>query len=154
MRRPRYRPRSPAQPRTLTACMMTQVEHDAVASDSPLKSRPISITVLAWFLIIGGALFLLMKPFTWSEFTLERNLWNTFSKAGSLVCGIGLLGMRRWAVVIYFGLFALNCVLIYTWPPNEMVLERYSRPGPIAVMMIAPAIVAIITLPRWKSLRW
>ncbi|WP_146462320.1 hypothetical protein [Rubripirellula tenax] len=133
---------------------MTQADRETVTLDDPPRSRPVSITVLAWFLIVGGALFLLMKPITWSEFTLERNLWNTFSKAASLVCGIGLLGMRRWAVVLYFGLFALNCVLIYTWPPNEMVLVQYSRPGPIAVMMIVPAIVAAITLPRWKAMRW
>ena len=132
---------------------MTQHEHDTAASDKPAQSRPISITVLAWLLIIGGALFLLMKPFTWSDFTLERNLWNTFSKGASLLCGLGLLGMRRWAVVLYFGLFALNTVLIYTWPPNEMVLEQYSRPGPIALMMIVPVVVAAITLPRWNAMR-
>lgn len=133
---------------------MSQIDHDNVASERASTSRPVSITVLAWFLIVGGALFLLMKPLTWSEFTLERNLWNTFSKGASLVCGIGLLGMRRWAVVLYFGLFALNCVLIYTWSPNEMVLEQYSRPGPIAMMLVIPAIVAGITLPRWNAMRW
>lgn len=133
---------------------MTQREIAALASQNPAPSRPISITVLAWFLIVGGALFLLMKPFTWSEFTLERNLWNIFSKGASLFCGLGLLGMRRWAVVLYFGLFALNAVLIYTWPLNEMVLEQYSRPGPIALLMIVPAVVAAITLPRWNAMRW
>ncbi|WP_146462318.1 hypothetical protein [Rubripirellula tenax] len=133
---------------------MSQAEHEDVTSDIPSVSRPVSITILAWFLIIGGTLFLLMKPLTWSEFTLERNLWNTFSKGASLVCGIGLLAMRRWAVVLYFGLFALNCVLIYTWPPNETVLEHYSRPGPIAMMMIVPVIIAAITFPRWNAMRW
>lgn len=133
---------------------MSQFEDDRVAPISASTSRPVSITVLAWFLIIGGALFVLMKPLTWSEFTLERNLWNTFSKTASLVCGFGLLGMRRWAVVLYFGLFVVNCVLIYTWPPNEIVLEHYSRPGPVAIMMIVPAIIAAITLPRWNAMRW
>lgn len=128
-------------------------DHENIPSDKPPTLRPVSVTIIAWFLIIGAALFLLMKPLTWSEFTLERNLWNTFSKGASLVCGIGLLGMRRWAVVLYFGLFALNCVLIYTWPPNETVLEQYSRPGPIALMMVIPAIVAVITLPRWDAMR-
>lgn len=125
----------------------------AVSGDTP-ASRPTSITILAWFLIIGAAMFLLMMPLTWSEFRLERNLWNTFSKGASLICGIGLLGMRRWAVVLYFGLFSLNCVLIYAWPPNEFVLEQYSRPGPIALMANVPAVVAAITLPRWNTMRW
>lgn len=134
---------------------MTEIEQIAnPAKDSvPTRSRPISITVLAWFLIVGGVLFLLMKPFTWSELTIERNLWNTFSKATSVACGVGLLGMRRWAVALYFGLFFVNCVLIYTWPANEQVLEHYSRPGFIAIMLVVPAIVALITLPRWKSMQ-
>ncbi len=117
-------------------------------------ARPTSITILAWLLIVGSALFLLMKPFSWSEFTLERNLWNTFSMAASLASGIGLLGMRRWAVVLYFGLFAVNSILIFTWPPSELALEYYSRPGPIAMTMIVPSIVGLITLPRWKTMRW
>ncbi|WP_047816157.1 hypothetical protein [Rhodopirellula islandica] len=133
---------------------MSTVDDNKETSDPASKPRPVSITVLAWFLIIGGVLFLLMKPLTWSEFAFERNLWNTFSKGASLVCGIGLLGMRRWAVVLYFGLFTLNCVLIYTWPPNKLVLEQYSRPGPVVLMMIIPAIVAAITLPRWNEMRW
>ena len=134
---------------------MSEHNKDAIRDGTaPSKTRPISITVLAWFLIVGGVLFLLMKPFTWSEFTLERNLWNVFSKAASVACGDGLLGMRRWAVALYFGLFFLNCVLIYTWPTNELVLQHYSRPGPIAIMMIIPVIVALITLPRWNSMRW
>ena len=133
---------------------MSEIAHDTVTSETPSKSRPLSITLLAWFLIIGGVGFLLTKPLTWSEFTLERNLWSTFSKCGYLACGIGLLGMRRWAVVLYFGLFALNRVLIYTWPPNEAVLEYYSQPWPIALMMIVPAVVAAIILPRWNSMRW
>ena len=134
---------------------MSTLQEDKVGPrDAALTSRPVSISVLAWLLIVGGVLFLLMKPLTWSEFTLERNLWNTFSKSASLACGIGLLGMRRWAVVLYFGLFALNSVLIYAWPPNELVLQQYSRPVPIIMMMIVPAIVAAITLPRWNSMRW
>ena len=133
---------------------MTDSEHVAVTPNQAARPRPISITLLAWFLIVGGALFLLMKPFNWSDFTVERNLWNTFTKGASLICGLGLLGMRRWAVVLYFGLFAVNSVLIYTWPPNEMVREQYSRPGTVAIMMIVPVIVAAITLPRWNAMRW
>ncbi len=134
--------------------MSQSEEEPSDADDSTPASRPISITVFAWLLITGAALFLLMKPLTWSEFTLERNVWNILSKAGSLACGIGLLGMRRWAVVLYFTLYALNTVLLYTWPPNEASLELYSQPGSIAIMMIVAAIAAVITLPRWSVMRW
>ena len=133
---------------------MSQMEHSESASKRQSTLRPVSITVLAWFLIVAGALFLVMKPLTWSEFTLERNLWNIFTKGAGLACGIGLLGMRRWAVVLYFGLFVTNCVLIYTWPPNQMSLELYSRPGSIALLFIVPAIIGAITLPRWNIMRW
>ena len=133
---------------------LSQMEHSDTASERPSTLRPVSITVLAWLLIFAGALFLLMKPLTWSEFTLERNLWNTISKGAALACGIGLLGMRRWAVVLYFGLFAINCVLIYTWPPNEMAIELYSRPSSIAILLVVPAIIGAITLPHWNNMRW
>ena len=136
------------------ALAMSDAQHDATLSHATTMRRPVSITLLGWILILGGAMFLLMIPLTWSEVSLQRNLWNTFSKVGSLACGVGLLGMRRWAVVFYFALFSLSTVLLYAWPPNRWVLEQYSQPSNITIMVIVPAVVAAITLPRWNTMRW
>ena len=112
------------------------------------------ITVMAWILIVGGVLFLMTKPLTWSQLSLERNLWNVFSKTLSVVCGVGLLKMRKWAVVLYFAAFALNTALLFLWPPNAEVLERYSKPPAIAMMLVIPVIIALITLPKWNLMTW
>ena len=116
--------------------------------------RPRTITVIAWILIAGGLVFLAMKPFTWQEFSLERNIWNCAVKFTAVVCGIGLLGMRRWAVVVYLGLFALSVVLIYAWPQNEAVIEQYSNPSTVALMFVVPAVFSAIILPHWDKMRW
>lgn len=129
--------------------MLTDVDTTADA-----VKRPVMITALAWILIVGGVLFLMMKPLTWPHFSLERNLWNVFSKSMSLVCGVGLLKMRRWAVVLYFVLFPLNTVLLFVWAPNAEVLETYSQPPAIAMMLVIPTIVALITLPKWNLMTW
>lgn len=115
--------------------------------------RPRKITIIAWMSIVTGIAFLILKPFTWEEFTLERNLWNCLTKATSVACGFGLLGMRRWAVVTYFVLFAINTVLIYVWPPNKQTIEMYSEPQTIAMLFLVPAIVGAIVLPHWKDMR-
>lgn len=116
--------------------------------------RPRTITVIAWILIAGGLVFLAMKPFTWQEFSLERNIWNCAVKFTAVVCGIGLLGMRRWAVVVYLGLFALSVVLIYAWPQSEAVTEQYSKLSTIALMFVVPAVFSAIILPHWDKMRW
>ena len=80
------------------------------------RTRPITITLLAWFLILGAVFFLALKPLTWSQLPLERNLFNITTKSLSGVCGIGLLRMKRWSVVLYFSMFLLNTVLLFIWP--------------------------------------
>ncbi len=94
-----------------------------------------------------------MKPLTWEEFTLERNIWNCLTKGAAVACGFGLLGMRRWAVIAYFVLFAINVVLIYAWPPNQQAIEQYSEPSSIAMLFVVPAVVGAIVLPHWKNMR-
>jgi hypothetical protein len=125
-----------------------------VAATSDAAKRPVIITVLAWVLIVSGVFFLIMKPLTWSHFSLERNLWNVFSKSLSLLCGVGLLKMRKWAVLLYFVGYALNAVLLFVWPPNAEALELCSQPPAIAVMLVVPMVFALITLPKWKLMTW
>ena len=116
--------------------------------------RPRKITGIAWILIGSGLVILAMKPFTWQEFSLERNIWNCAVKFTAVVCGIGLLGMRRWAVVVYLGLFALSVVLIYAWPQSEAMTEQYSKPSTVALMFVVPAVFSAIILPHWDKMRW
>lgn len=116
--------------------------------------RPVAVTVLAWFLIVGAALFLVMKPLTWSSFPLERNLWNISSKLLAGLCGVGFLLMRKWAVVLYFAMFVVNTVLIFAWPPTEDAVEQYYQPHVFALLLIVPGIVALITFPKWRLMKW
>ena len=116
--------------------------------------RPRRITGIAWILIGSGLVILAMKPFTWPEFSLERNILNCAVKFTAVVCGIGLLGMRRWAVVVYLGMFALSVVLIYAWPQSEAVTEQYSKPSTIALMFVVPAVFSAIIFPHWDKMRW
>ncbi len=126
---------------------------DSSLSKPSTRRRPKAITTLAWVLLVGGLFFLATKPFTWGEFTIERNLWNIFSKILGVAVGIGLLGMRKWSVILYFSLFVLNTVLLFAWQPNDLFVAHYSRPVPLILLFVVPSIVAMITLPHWKSMR-
>ena len=127
---------------------------EALDNAKSTSRRPVAITVLAWFLIVGAVLFLAMKPLTWPSFTLERNLWNVLSKSLAGVCGIGFLLMRKWAVVLYFAMFLINTLLLFAWPPTEGTVQHYSQPHIFALLLIVPGVVALITLPNWRLMKW
>ncbi len=88
--------------------------------------RPLSITIIAWFLLVGCffiSLTLVMRPpavlFTTLLTGWPAVLFYLSCAAAQLCIGIGLLRLRpvaRTAAIIYFTFFFLNTAVFYFWP--------------------------------------
>jgi hypothetical protein len=54
---------------------------------------------------------------------------------------------------IFFG-WSANIVLQFTWMTNAKTLEFYSSLTGIVMLLIAPTIFGLITLPKWSLMTW
>lgn len=94
--------------------------------DPDAGKRPLSITIIAWFLLVGCffiPLTLLLRPpavlFTRILTAWPAVLFYLFNAAAQLCIGIGLLRLgtvARTAAIIYFAFFFVNTVVFDLWP--------------------------------------
>lgn len=118
-----------------------------------MNSRPTSVTVIAWFLIIAGCISLVMtaamtnNPQTqefMSKSLLPIAVQYALNYAGalvSLVCGIAMLKGLNWGRVLYVVWSILGFVVAFATSPMKMILL------PSAVLVL----VIIILLFRPKA---
>lgn len=117
-----------------------------------IDKRPLLISILGYFLIIGGALFIL-KIALLGSFTVERNIVNIILKSFAIVCGIGYLKMKKWAFYLWIIGFVVGSTLIFVWSPSEEVLNSYSSFMGLISLLIVPIVITAITVKYWEKLK-
>ena len=115
--------------------------------------RPKSITVLCYVVFFAGLITIVSIIWNWGSFSDTRHSYNLAIKAIGLVSIYGVYIMRRWGVYLYFGLFALNTVIFFLLPPSQQALATYTTPQSLAILVIVPAIVAIVLFRQWGKFR-
>ena len=109
--------------------------------------RPLPITVLCIVLFLIGALNLISVVLSFFHVFLGRALWILVTTSAALVSFWGLWRMKRWAVFLYLGGYALGVLAFYTFPPERA--EVLNRP---VLMLLVPLIYSVIVFPYWKRL--
>jgi len=109
--------------------------------------RPLPITVLCIILFLVGALNLIGVVLSFFHFSLGRVLWILATTSAALVSFWGLWRMKRWAVFLYLGGYALGVLTFYMFPPERA--DLLNRPF---LMLLVPLIYSAIVFPYWKRL--
>ncbi len=168
------------QPVVIGAADLSAGTADARLSASP-RARPISITIIGWFLLIGSALGPLFIPFSHAFFPgvpipicflgfflFGRNAILVFLvwAAAQMVAAVGLLKLKNWGRLGTIGLQVLgvlNVVLLFGVPGNyarfqrmmETMTASMNAGMPQPVPFVFPAWVGIvISLPLFLVVLW
>ncbi|MBZ5668004.1 MAG: hypothetical protein LAO30_25895 [Acidobacteriia bacterium] len=117
---------------------MVAVPIDSVDFRPP--KRPISITVIAWLMIVGAAFapfnFWLHPPipFMWAMLSgLPAALYTGFHALLAVYVGIGLLRLKplcRTIAIYLYSFFALNSFVFYTAPGRDARIHALMNWGP------------------------
>lgn len=116
------------------------------------NKRPIALSILGYFLIIVGSLFVLRIAFSGS-FSFEKNIVNLILKGISIIVGVGYLKMRKWSFYLWIFGFITGSILLFFWSPSEDVLEVYTSLAGIIAMLVVPVLVVFLTLKYWRELK-
>ena len=109
--------------------------------------RPLPITILCVVLFLVGGLNLISVVFSFFHFSLGRALWILATTMAALISFFGLWRMKRWAVFLYLGAYAIGVLTFYTFPPERA--DVLNRP---VLMLLVPFIYSVIVFPYWKRL--
>ena len=111
---------------------------------------PLAIKVLGWFLIIASALFVAQILVVGSAFTFPHAAFNFALKGAALAAGVGLLRLKRWAVVLYFAGVIAAIVRMFVWPPTPEVGEFATTASALGLTLLVPAIAAVLVMVYWE----
>lgn len=117
-----------------------------------MKKRPISITIIAWFLIISSLLTAVLTIFTLHNPTVKELMSHSalsiptqitimyISLAISFICGVGMLKQQNWARYLYviFSIIGFSINLITSAEKMAIV------PGIIILIII----IIFLFLPK------
>ncbi|MGD0900091.1 MAG: hypothetical protein ABR915_19830 [Thermoguttaceae bacterium] len=96
--------------------------------------RPISITVIAWILIVGAALHLLTSPVNLSDPKVQELMAKGLlpfpvqcsilylGLAVALASGIGMLEGRNWARWLYVIWRAIEAIIVLATSPTKLMM--------------------------------
>ena len=87
--------------------------------------RPLSITLISLFMIIGGGgdLIFSFLGLTRLQLGIWFLLYEVLFLTGLLVCGIGLWLLKKWAVYVFAGLSVIAQIVILI---SAILLEKMS----------------------------
>lgn len=114
------------------------------------ERAPLPLRVLGWLLILGGVASAIGILASGGAFSPARSGFHALSRISAAVAGWGFLGLRRWAIYLYFGGFLVNSTLFFGFPPSEEAYALYTRPAALALMGLVPGLVAAL-VARYRN---
>ena len=114
--------------------------------------RPWGVTLIAWFSILNSirhAGVTLQAEWIDTDVKVEALVTDGFS----LLIGIGLLGMRKWAVVLYFALYAVNMLRIVPRVDADSLLKLLQSAA-VLPLAIVPVATLVFVVPHWLRMKW
>lgn len=100
-----------------------------------MEKRPISVTVIAWFFIVGGAISLITTPASLSNTMVKElmaksplplSIQYAMTYIGyliSIASGIGMLKRQNWARFLYVeGVAIVSLISLFTSPAKVMLI--------------------------------
>lgn len=86
-----------------------------------MKKRPISVTVLAWLLILTGAV---AAGFHWSQALHDHNeIWMGLVQVTALVAGVFLLRGQNWARWLAMAWIAFHVAISFGHPMQQLIVH-------------------------------
>jgi hypothetical protein len=141
---------------------------EGVASGMGQRIRPLSITIIGWFLIVGSAItpfFLAMNRSLFPDLKFPMFFLGAFFFGRSailimsvwmvtqLIAGVGLLKLKKWALFLSIGLQCLgitNCLLVTIIPANRVRFQEIMEATTASMNANMPHPVPF-TFPIWAG---
>ncbi len=119
-------------------------------------NRPLSISILAWFLILNGIRHAMI---IWNYdgepvMPLDARILSLVIDGGYLLSGWGLLGMRKWAVLLYFAAHSITIAKVLLYCSDIAVLVHYLASIRLLWLVIVPIGMLTFAVPRWRRMNW
>jgi len=122
--------------------------------ESTAVERPLSISILAWFLILNAVRHAGVLSVYQGPIPPDARLWSFVIDGCYMFCGVGLLRMRKWSIPLYFFAHLLTTSrLLQAFPDVESLVDHLASVR-LLWFVIAPLAMLAFAVPRWRRMTW
>ena len=135
---------------------ITQFRRPSGSPISAIAVRPLTISILAWFLILNAVRHAIVLWMYDGDPTipLDALILSLTIDGCYLLSGWGLLGMRKWAILLYFAAHSITIWRLVLACPDFASLEQQLASIRILWFAVIPIGMLAFAVPRWPRLKW